>query len=435
MNATVYLNGKQLGTHPNGYAPFAFTLPGEELRYGNEENVLAVKVDHKQPSSRWYSGSGIYRDVTLTVTDPVHVAYHGTTVTTPDIENGTGTVQVAADIENNSAAEASVSVRQVVYEAGGKEPVATGDTTQAQVIAAGQKAKITGTATVASPKLWTTDTPNLYTVRTEVYVGNTLTDAYEFDFGFRWATFTKDNGFFLNGKNIKLRGVCMHHDQGGLGSEAWYRSVERQVEKLKEMGANTIRVTHNPASSALIDICNRKGMMLVEEAFDAWLSDKAGNTEGVGSAKAAKTETPTGGYQNYTSGTGCFDSGKASGHTSLYATFSVKYEEGRLEAKAFEADGVTEITDTDGRSFVETAQAASKLNIKADRKEITADGTDLSYLTIDVTDADGRFVNGAEPEVTVSVEGAGKLLALDNGVQNDVTSHSEPTRKAGKGKL
>lgn len=738
MNATVFLNGEQLGTHPNGYAPFAFELPSELLHFGRGENVLAVKVDHKQPSSRWYSGSGIYRDVTLTVTEPVHVAYHGTTVTTPDIDEGVGTVQVVADIENGGSQDETVSIRQVVYEAEGKEPVAVGEKTQAQLVLAGQKASIAGTVTVASPKLWTTEEPNLYTVRTEVYVGDTLTDTYESDFGFRWATFTKDSGFFLNGENIKLRGVCMHHDQGGLGSEAWYRSVERQVEILKEMGANAIRVTHNPASEVLIDICNRKGMMLVEEAFDAWLSDKAGNTEGyggkwfmqpieegnqitggkeasqwaeydlksmvkrgrnapsivmwslgnevfqqlndssmnnqfpdvakslirwvgeedatrfvtfgdnqvkgnvwannaqvntalvfadaasygvpgglvgfnygssdqiqngysrgwmvygsetassvnsrgvydrknsnsdgnigdrrltsydkscvgwghlasaglwitmqqpfnagefvwtgfdyigeptpynwqgtgsngtwpnvskssyfgiidtagfpkdsyylyqsqwngnlhtlhvlpvwdrdeimidnsgnaevvvysdapvvklylngeeIGSASAAKTETPTGGYQNYTAGTGCFDSSKAKGHTSLYATFLVKYEEGRLEAKAFEADGTTEITDTNGRSFVETTKAASKLSIKADRKEITADGKDLCYVTIGVTDADGKPVNGAEPEVTVSVEGAGKLLALDNGVQNDVTAHKEPARKAGKGKL
>lgn len=737
MNATVYLNGKQLGTHPYGYTPFSFVLPKEDLKFGGGTNILAVKVEHKQPSSRWYSGSGIYRDVFLTVTDPVHVAYQGTTVTTPDIAEGKGTVRVTAEIQNDSTEDAAVSVRQVVYEKDGAEPVAEGEKTTVQTVAAGQTAKIESLAAVAEPKLWSVETPNLYTVRTEVYIGDALADSYDSDFGFRWVNFTVDNGFFLNGKNIKLKGVSMHHDQGGLGSEAWYRSVERQVELLQQMGVNAIRVTHNPASQALIDICNRKGVMLVEEAFDCWLSGKAGNTEDfgkwfeqpieegnrivggagcsqwaefdlkamvkrgrnapsiimwslgnevfqqlidgsmnnrfpevakklitwtgeedatryvtfgdnqvkgnvwannaqvntalefakaaeygvpgglvgfnygssgqiqnghsrnwlvygsetassvnsrgvydrknsnsdgnkgdrrltsydkscvgwghlasaglwitvcqpfnagefvwtgfdyigeptpynwqgtgsngtwpnvsknsyfgiidtagfpkdsyylyqsqwndsvhtlhvlpvwnrdeimidnngntevvvysdapviklylngeeVGSATAQRTDTPTGGYQNYTSGTGCFDTGKASGHTSLYATFQVPYAEGKLEAKAFEADGTTEITDTDGRSFVETTKEEAKLAIKADRKTITADGKDLSFLTIDVTDADGKFVNRAEPEITVSVEGAGKLLALDNGVQNDVTTHTEPTRKAGKGKL
>lgn len=741
MNATVYLNGKQLGTHPYGYTPFSFALPGEDLHYGGQENILAVKVEHKQPSSRWYSGSGIYRDVTLTVTDPVHVGWFGTTVTTPDIEEGTGTVCVSASIQNDSGSDVSVSVRQRVYEAGGTEPVAEGEKSAAQTIAAGETADIAGTVTVASPKLWSLEQANLYTVRTEVYAGDTLVDSYDSDFGFRWVTFTKDNGFFINGKNVKLKGVSIHHDQGGLGAEAWERSIERQVEKLIQMGANAIRVTHNPASQVLIDICDRKGVLLVEEAFDCWLSGKAGNTEDfgkwfaepieegnriiggagctqwaefdlkamvkrgrnhpsiimwslgnevfqqlidssnngrfpdvakdlirwtgeedttrfvtfgdnqmkgavnndnniatrtanvigaaseygdvpgglvgfnygsmgqiqqgyekgwhvygsetassinsrgvydrktnggdggkgdkrltsydksrvswghlasdglyitlrqpfnagefvwtgfdyigeptpdnwqgpgangtwpniaknsyfgiidtagfpkdsfylyqsqwngnvhtlhvlpvwnrdeimldsgnraevvvysdapviklylngkeVGSATAERTDTPTGGYQNYTAGTGCFDTSKANkgSGSSLYATFLVPYEEGKLEAKAFEADGTSEITETDGRSFVETTKPASKLSISADRKEITADGKDLSYITIDVTDASGRFVNGAEPEVTVSVEGAGKLLALDNGVQNDVTPHGDPTRKAGKGKL
>lgn len=159
------------------------------------------------------------------------------------------------------------------------------------------------------------------------------------------------------------------------------------------------------------------------------------NGKEIGSATATHTDTPTGGYQNYTSGTGCFDSSKANGHTSLYATFQVPYEAGTLEAKAFEADGVTEIKDTDGRNVAETTGKGSKLTVKADRSEITADGKDLSFVEIDVTDRDGREVNGAEPQIHVAVEGDGKLLSLDNGVQNDTTSYSEPTRKAGKGKL
>lgn len=737
MNAAVYLNGEKLGTHPYGYTPFSFVLPQDKLKFGSEENVITVKVDHKQPSSRWYSGSGIYRDVKLTVADPVHVANYGTTVTTPDIESGKGTVSVVTEVQNDSSEAADVSVKQTVYEKGSDVPAAEGEKTKVQSVAAGKTARIEASVTVADPKLWDTENPNLYTVKTEVYVGDTLKDSYHSDFGFRWVNFTTEKGFYLNGKNIKLHGVSMHHDQGSLGSEAWERSVERQVQELKQMGVNAIRVTHNPASQVLIDVCNREGIMLVEEAFDCWLSGKAGNTEDygkwfyqsiesgnqivngsegekwaefdlkamvrrgrnnpsiimwslgneifqqlidwnvtgqypevakklitwtgeedatryvtfgdnqvksnvwadnnqvntalvfaeaakygvpgglvgfnygssgqisnghsrgwlvygsetassvnsrgvydrknsnsdngsgdrrltsydksavgwghlasaglwitmqqefnagefvwtgfdyigeptpynwqgtgangtwpniaknsyfgiidtagipkdsyylyqsqwndnentlhvlpvwneeeimldssgkaevvvysdapvvklylngkeIGSATAAHTDTPTGGYQNYTSGTGCFDSSKASGHTSLYATFQVPYEAGTLEAKAFEADGVTEIKDTDGRNVAETTGEGSKLTVKADRSEITADGKDLSFVEIDVTDRDGREVNGAEPQIHVAVEGDGKLLSLDNGVQNDTTSYSEPTRKAGKGKL
>ena len=159
------------------------------------------------------------------------------------------------------------------------------------------------------------------------------------------------------------------------------------------------------------------------------------NGKEVGTATAVHTDTPTGGYQNYTAGTGCFDSSKASGSTSLYATFNVPFEEGKLEAKAFEADGKRPIAETEGRSYVETTGAGYRLEAEADREVITANGKDLSYVTIDVTDAEGRFVNGAEPQINVTVEGDGKLLALDNGVQNDTTSYGEPSRKAGKGKL
>ena len=268
MNAAVYLNGEKLGTHPYGYTPFSFVLPQDKLKFGSEENVITVKVDHKQPSSRWYSGSGIYRDVKLTVADPVHVANYGTTVTTPDIESGKGTVSVVTEVQNDSSEAADVSVKQTVYEKGSDVPAAEGEKTKVQSVAAGKTARIEASVTVADPKLWDTENPNLYTVKTEVYVGDTLKDSYHSDFGFRWVNFTTEKGFYLNGKNIKLHGVSMHHDQGSLGSEAWERSVERQVQELKQMGVNAIRVTHNPASQVLIDVCNREGIMLVEEAFD-----------------------------------------------------------------------------------------------------------------------------------------------------------------------
>ena len=179
-------------------------------------------------------------------------------MTTPDIESGKGTVSVVTEVQNDSSEAADVSVKQTVYEKGSDVPAAEGEKTKVQSVAAGKTARIEASVTVADPKLWDTENPNLYTVKTEVYVGDTLKDSYHSDFGFRWVNFTTEKGFYLNGKNIKLHGVSMHHDQGSLGSEAWERSVERQVQELKQMGVNAIRVTHNPASQVLIDVCNRE---------------------------------------------------------------------------------------------------------------------------------------------------------------------------------
>lgn len=152
MNATVYLNGEKLGTHPYGYTPFSFVLPQDKLKFGSEENVITVKVDHKQPSSRWYSGSGIYRDVKLTVADPVHVANYGTTVTTPDIESGKGTVSVVTEVQNDSSEAADVSVKQTVYEKGSDVPAAEGEKTKVQSVAAGKNSQDRGQCHRCRPK-------------------------------------------------------------------------------------------------------------------------------------------------------------------------------------------------------------------------------------------------------------------------------------------
>ena len=289
MNATVYLNGTELGFHPYGYTAFSFELPQNLLKYDGE-NVLAVKVEHETPSSRWYSGSGIYsrwysgsgiyRTVHLTVTEPVHVALNGTYVTTPDLkDNRTNPqVKVVTTVANDGDQEATVSVKQTIYKNGSDAEVATIEG-QSVTVAAGQTQDVTQETTVSSPELWDTDHPNLYTVKTEIVKDEQVVDTYTTEFGFRWLTFNNDStGFELNGVPTKLKGVCMHHDQGALGSEAWYRAMERQVEILKDMGCNAIRVTHNPAAPELVEIANRKGMMLIDEAFDTWATPKNGNS-------------------------------------------------------------------------------------------------------------------------------------------------------------
>ncbi|WP_295620551.1 Ig-like domain-containing protein, partial [uncultured Intestinimonas sp.] len=737
MNATVYLNGTELGFHPYGYTAFSFVLPNELLNFDGE-NVIAVEVEHEVPSSRWYSGSGIYRSVRLTVTDPVHVARYGTYVTTPDLEasdGADGTAHIETTVQNDTAADVDVSLRQSIYEKGGEEPVATAESQGTTAVTAGGQAEVVMELDVTDPKLWSTDDPNLYTLVTEVLVDGAVTDTYETEFGFRWTTYSQDYGFALNGEPVKLKGVCMHHDQGPLGSEAWYRAIERQVEILKDMGCNAIRVTHNPAAPELIEIANEKGMMLIDEAFDMWVMEKNGNVndystwfeveieadnaivggeagmtwaefdiktmanvdknapavimyslgneifEGTANDRAGEypdiardlctwlaevddTRPPTFGqntnnestayrvadvldefggisginyantsrfdtwvnrghlvyysetasavnsrgvydrknsnsdggkgdylltsydksavgwgavasdawqrtldrdnsmgefvwtgfdyigeptpwngtssgaqgvwpnspkssyfgiidtngipkdtywfyqsqwnedvttlhllpgswneedlvfgsnddvevvvysdapvvklylngeevgtatsteqvteggnytYRTWTSGTGCYS--QASGHKSLYATFWVPYEAGTLEVKAFEADGVTEIAGVNGaglsdvsqgRTSVTTTGAPSRLEVEADRAAIDADGDDLSYITISVLDAAGEPVNTDDVEISLSIEGDGEIVGVDNGRQPDHTSYQSLQRNTGAGKL
>ena len=730
MNATVYLNGEKLGFHPYGYTAFSFELPQDKLKYDGE-NVLAVKVEHETPSSRWYSGSGIYRTVHLTVTDPVHVAQNGTYVTTPDLDTNQSTpkVNIVTTVANDGDQEATVSVKQTIYKNGSDAAVATING-QTVTVAAGETQNVTQETTVSSPALWDTKNPNLYTVKTEIVQDDKTVDTYTTEFGFRWTEFNRTNGFVLNGVPTKLKGVCMHHDQGALGSEAWYRAMERQVEILKDMGCNAIRVTHNPAAPELIEIANRHGMMIVDEAFDMWVMSKNGNyndyskwfektigadnailggeadmtwaefdikamayqdrnspavimyslgneifegtandrkdeypeiarklctwlfqvddtrpptfgqnsnQEGIGKeigkliykefggvsgvnyadnsrlqgwhdmgvpvynsetasavnsrgvydrknsqadkngdrlltsydkskvnwgavasdawwrtlqqdwsmgefvwtgfdyigeptpwnntasgvtggswpspkssyfgiidtnglpkdsyylyqslwnddvttlhvlptwnqddlvlnsgnvevvvysdaakvelllndqvvgvAKTTEVETDAGyTYRTFSAGdmpsgagTNTF-SGATSGHQSLYATFTVPYAEGTLEVKAFDAEG-HEITKTVGRDVVKTTSDPTKLTAQADRPEIVADGDDLSYITIDVKDANGNLVNTDDVNVKLSIEGEGKIVGVDNGRQVDHTSYQSTSRNVGAGQL
>ena len=209
---------------------------------------------------------------------------YGTKIETPDLatEAGSGTVNtdVSTTVVNDSDTEQSVSLRHTVFPKGADAEASIGTaTTTAVNVPAGTSQEIDADVAVKGAELWSTENPNLYTVRTEVLVNGEVTDTYDTDYGFRYFDFNADTGFSLNGKNVKLKGVCMHHDQGSLGAEAWERAIERQVEILKEMGCNSIRVTHNPASDELIEICNEQGILVIDEAFDGWAWPKNGNSK------------------------------------------------------------------------------------------------------------------------------------------------------------
>lgn len=269
-DAYVYVNGTLVGEHHYGYTSFAFDITDYITCDGATENVVAVKVVNTVPSSRWYSGSGIYRDVTLITADPVHVDLNGTYVTTPNISSGNGTVNVAVDVVNDGDSSASVTVTNTV--------VKTGDSASTTVtVDAGATVTATANPVVSSPKLWSPDSPNLYTVRTELTVDGQVVDTYDTTFGFRWFSFDS-TGFHLNGQNVKLNGVCLHHDQGALGSAAYYDAMYRQLSIMKDMGVNAVRTSHNPADEEFIDICNELGLLVVEEAFDGWSVAKNGNS-------------------------------------------------------------------------------------------------------------------------------------------------------------
>ncbi|MGN0299239.1 MAG: sugar-binding domain-containing protein [Lachnospiraceae bacterium] len=275
-DAYVYVNGTQVGENHYGYTSFAFDITDYVTCDGATENVIAVKAVNNIPSSRWYSGSGIYRDVTLIVTEPVHVQRYGTKVTTPDIANGEGTVNIRTEVVNDGDSSVSAVVRNTVYDASGNAVSVTHETEKVTVDA-GKSATAEGSTSVSNPTLWSLDTPNLYTVHTEVLVDGTVTDSYNTIFGFRYFSFDS-TGFHLNGENVKINGVCLHDDQGALGSAAYYDAMYRQLTKMKDMGVTAVRTSHNPHDRQFMEICNEIGLLVVEDCFDAWSVAKNGNT-------------------------------------------------------------------------------------------------------------------------------------------------------------
>jgi beta-galactosidase len=270
MDSTVYLNGTQVCARPYGYSSFECDITSDAQVGGS--NVVAVKVNNQQPSSRWYSGSGIYRHTWLKTTNPVHVAYTGTQVTTPEVSTSSATVKIAVTVQNDGTSAQSATVTSSVRDASGAE-VGTA-TSEATSVANGKTADMTQTVTVSNPKLWSTTTPNMYSVVTSVSVGGSVVDTYTTPFGIRTFAFDANTGFSLNGTKMKLNGTCNHHDLGALGAAVNYRAQEKRLQMLKDMGGNAIRTSHNPPAPELLDIADRLGLLVMDEAFDCWYAGK-----------------------------------------------------------------------------------------------------------------------------------------------------------------
>lgn len=270
MNSTVYINGHELGTRPYGYISFSYDLT-PYIKWG-EENVVAVRVDNaEQPNSRWYSGCGIYRNVWLTKMNPVHVAQWGTYVTADEVSKNSARLTVRTTLENEQTTDAPLELLSQLIDENGK---VIGNASTRLTVEQGKQLEAAQEIHVENPELWSVDRPYLYTIKTEVLVDGEPVDTYRTPFGIRTFRFDAQKGFILNGEQVKINGVCMHHDLGCLGAAVNTRAIERQLEILKEMGCNGIRCAHNPPAPELLDLCDRMGFIVMDETFDMWRKKK-----------------------------------------------------------------------------------------------------------------------------------------------------------------
>jgi beta-galactosidase len=269
MNAEIWLNGQSLGEHPYGYTSFWYDIT-DKVKFG-APNLLAVKVRNEGENSRWYSGSGIYRHVWLTVVDPVHVAQWGTTITTSDVSARSASVRAAVRVMNDTASAVDASVTTRILDPAGRE--AGRMSAVLPGLLAGGAAVSSQQVVITSPVLWSPDTPALYTAVTEVSSGGRLLDRVETPFGIRATSFSVE-GFRLNGTPMKLHGGCFHDDHGPLGSKSYDRAEERRIQLLKASGFNAVRCSHNPPAQAFLDAADRLGMLVIDEAFDMWADGK-----------------------------------------------------------------------------------------------------------------------------------------------------------------
>jgi len=270
-DSDVWINGHHLGHRPYGYSSFEYDVT-PYLKAGNQANLVVVRVDHSQSAdSRWYTGSGIYRHVWLTVTAPVHVAHWGTYVRTPAAGAAEALVSVETAVVNDSASLTRVRLVTTIEDAAGHE---VGTATAEAPLKAAESRSFEQQAVVTNPKLWDLERPELYTAVSRVYADDTLADEYRTPFGIRAIGFDANTGFYLNGRPEKLKGVCIHHDLGALGAAFNAAALERRLKLLKQIGVNAIRCSHNPMAPELYAICDRLGLLVMDEGFDEWTLGK-----------------------------------------------------------------------------------------------------------------------------------------------------------------
>jgi beta-galactosidase len=271
QDSRVFLNGQDLGRRPYGYATFRYDLTGKLNATG--DNVLAVHVDHSlQPSSRWYPGSGINRHVRLIVTNPVHVDQWATQITTSKADAKTATVHVETAVINHANVPATAGVQIELIGPDGKS--AGQATLPPRQITPGDSEKFMQDITVSNPQLWGFESPKMYSAVVRVKADNATVDDDVTPFGIRTFEFKADTGFWLNGQNAKLYGVCLHHDGGGVGAAVPMGVWERRLTQLRQLGVNAVRTSHNAPDPAFLDLCDRMGFVVMHELFDVWTARK-----------------------------------------------------------------------------------------------------------------------------------------------------------------
>jgi beta-galactosidase len=278
QHSTVWLNGHEIGTWPYGYSSFHFDLTAN-LNFGAKTNVIAVRVDNSaQPNSRWYSGSGIFRHTWLTITGGVNIPTWGVSVTTPAVSADRAEIRVNTTIRNSGTTPVQVELHtQLLDDSGqplrstdGAKTVEGPQSSEPAQIAAGAEVVIPTTLNLGAPRLWSPAAPNLYRVRSEIRLAGEPVDSVETGFGIRRLEFDVNRGLLLNGTPVKLRGMCLHHDGGAVGAAVPAAVLERRLRLLQEMGCNAIRCSHNPMAPELYDLCDRLGLLVMDEAFDEW---------------------------------------------------------------------------------------------------------------------------------------------------------------------
>jgi len=280
--AIVFLNGQLVGGWPYGYSSWRLDLT-PYVKPGRD-NVLAIRLDNPPHSSRWYPGGGIYRNVWLVKTAPVHVAHWGTYVTTPETSPASATVNLRVTVDNNSKQLSSAIISTQIFaldEAGRRTGAAVATIADATLeVAAGANGTTENKVTVSNPRLWSPKTPDRYVAVTTVRQGTTVMDSYETPFGIRTVKYEPNQGLLINGEHYKINGVCDHHDLGALGSAVNFRALQRQLQILKDMGCNAIRTSHNPPTPELLDLADQMGLMVMDETFDTWRRTKTPNDYG-----------------------------------------------------------------------------------------------------------------------------------------------------------
>ena len=267
-NSEVWINGQLLGQRANGYISFRYEL-APFLKFGKEKNVIAVRVDNSaQPNSRWYTGSGIYRNAWLVTTNTIHVAHWGTYVTTPEVNKQQATVKLAVLLSGTQANDGNIQISTQILDANNKV------IDEQKTNLPKNESIVHQTFKMEDPLLWSVDQPYLYKAVTQVFVSNQLVDQYETPFGVRYFEFDAKTGFYLNGYHLRIQGICLHSNWGALGAVVNTRAIQRQLEIMKEMGCNAIRISHNPPSPEILDLCDEMGFIVMDEAFDVWKRGK-----------------------------------------------------------------------------------------------------------------------------------------------------------------